>query len=97
MKKLFAVCVLSLITAASALADSPVAMSEGELRRIDQAGQRVTLRHGPIDNLKMPPMTMVFRLAEGVDLEGLAAGDQVRFRAESEGGSYVVTVLEKAE
>ena len=43
------------------------------------------------------PMTMVFRLAEGVDLEGLAAGDQVRFRAESEGGSYVVTALEKAE
>lgn len=97
MKKLFAVCVLSLIAVASALADSPVAMSEGELRRIDQAGQRVTLRHGPIDNLKMPPMTMVFRLAEGVDLEGLAAGDQVRFRAENEDGSYVVTALEKAE
>ncbi len=71
--------------------------SEGEVRRVDMDGQRVTLRHGPIDNLKMPPMTMVFRVDQQDQLEPLAPGDQVTFRAEERDGSYIVFDLQKAE
>ncbi len=70
-------------------------MSEGEIRRID--GERVTLKHGPIDNLKMPPMTMVFQATDASTLEGLAAGDKVQFRAEQQDGNYVVTKVVKAD
>ncbi|MCL5042416.1 MAG: copper-binding protein [Gammaproteobacteria bacterium] len=71
--------------------------SEGEVRRVDLDGQRVTLRHGPIDNLKMPPMTMVFRVDQQDQLEPLAPGDQVTFRAEERDGSYIVFDLQKVE
>ena len=72
-------------------------MSQGEVRRIDLDGQRVTLRHGPINNLKMPPMTMVFRVDQQDQLEPLAPGDQVTFRAEERDGSYIVFDLQKVE
>lgn len=97
MKKLMMVLALGLFSAAPVLASTDEAMSEGELRKIDAAGQRVTLRHGPLDNLKMPPMTMVFRVVDATDLEGLTAGDKVRFRADKDGSSYVVTDMEKID
>jgi|TARA_R110000796_G_scaffold211576_1_gene327724 Cu/Ag efflux protein CusF len=97
MKKITMLLALSLLAATPIMADTHDAMSEGELRKIDTAGQRVTLRHGPIDNLKMPPMTMVFRVQDAADLDGFTAGDKVRFRADKEGDSYIVTELEKAE
>jgi Cu/Ag efflux protein CusF len=97
MKKLMMLIALGLFAATPTMADTHEAMTEGELRKIDTAGQRVTLRHGPIDNLKMPPMTMVFRVQDAADLEGLAAGDKVRFRADKEGSHYIVTELEKVD
>lgn len=98
MKKIMMLLLMMFgLAAVPVVASNHQAMTEGELRKIDQAGQRVTLRHGPIDNLKMPPMTMVFRVENAADLEGLAAGDKVRFRADKQGDSYVVTELEKSE
>ena len=98
MKKLMMMLLTSgMLIAAPAMASTHEAMTEGELRKIDVASQRVTLRHGPIDNLKMPPMTMVFQVQDAADLEGLAAGDKVRFRADKDGSTYVVTELEKAQ
>lgn len=97
MKKLMMVLALGLFSVAPVMASTDGAMSEGILMKIDAAGQRVTLRHGPLDNLKMPPMTMVFRVVDATDLEGLTAGDKVRFRADKDGGSYVVTDMEKID
>jgi len=72
-------------------------MSQGEVRRIDLAGGKVTLRHGPIANLGMPPMTMVFVVSEKAQLEGLAVGDKVQFVADKQGSQYVVTELKAAD
>lgn len=71
--------------------------AEGEVRRVDRAQGRVTLRHGPIDSLGMPPMTMVFRVQDPAWLEGLQPGDHIRFQAERVGGAYTVTRLEKSQ
>jgi Cu/Ag efflux protein CusF len=68
--------------------------TEGEVRRVDRAAQKVTLRHGPIPNLEMPDMTMVFRVTDPAVLENLKPGDKVRFKADKVGGQYTVTQLE---
>jgi Cu(I)/Ag(I) efflux system periplasmic protein CusF len=96
MKKLLIAASMSfgLLVALPLTAETGTQMSDGEVRRLTE--DRVTLRHGPIDNLKMPPMTMVFRVALPDQLEGLEVGDSVRFRAEQDGGSYVVTEIQKA-
>jgi Cu/Ag efflux protein CusF len=80
--------------AASTAAAAP--MSEGVVRKIDAATGKITLKHGPITNLGMPPMTMVFRAQPPELLKKVKAGDTVRFRAEDIGGNYTVTAIEKA-
>ena len=67
--------------------------TSGEVRKVDKAAGKVTLRHGPIANLEMPPMTMVFRVKELAMLERLKEGDKVKFKAEKVQGSYTVTDL----
>jgi Cu/Ag efflux protein CusF len=84
----------SLATATALWAQTPNA--EGEVTKIDAAGGKITLRHGEIKNLDMPPMTMVFRVADAKLLEGVAVGDRVRVAAEKIGGNYTVTALAKA-
>jgi Cu/Ag efflux protein CusF len=70
--------------------------ADGEVRRIDKAGGRLTLRHGEIKSLDMPPMTMVFRVRDPALLDGLKVGDKIRFTAESAGGNNTVTSIEAA-
>jgi len=94
MLKTFAAVTLPLLAAAS-LAQTPQA--SGEVTKIDKANSRVTLRHGEIKNLDMPPMTMNFRVRDGKILDEVAVGDRVRFTAEKLDGSYVVTTLSKAQ
>lgn len=85
--------------AASAPASVPAAaaadMAEGEVRRVDHAGRKITLRHGEIKSLDMPPMTMVFQVSDPALLDKVAAGDKVRFRADQSGGNYRVTDLQR--
>lgn len=73
------------------------AWTVAEVRRVDRAAGKVTLRHEAIANLDMPPMTMVFRVTESAMLEVLAAGDRVRFTADKIRGEYTVTQIEKAK
>ena len=72
--------------------------TEGEVRKIDKAQGKLTLRHGPIASLEMPAMTMVFRVADAKMLDTLQVGDKVRFAAEkSAGGAITVTRIEAAK
>lgn len=64
-----------------------------EIRRVDAPNKRMTLKHGEIKSLDMPPMTMVFYVDETGLLEGLQAGDQVRVRVRMDGKRYVVTAI----
>ena len=68
----------------------------GEVIKLDKAAGRVTLKHGEIKHLDMPPMTMVFRAADPKLLDGVAVGDRVRFTVERIGGQYTVTAIGKA-
>jgi Cu(I)/Ag(I) efflux system protein CusF len=70
------------------------AMSDGVVRRIDVANAKITLKHGPIANLDMPPMTMVFRVQPPGLLNAVKVGDTVKFRAEDRNGALTVTEIQ---
>ena len=72
-------------------------MVEGEVRKVDRDARKLTLRHGPIPNLEMPDMTMVFRVTDPKMLDGLEPGKKVRFKADRVGGQITVTQLEARE
>jgi Cu/Ag efflux protein CusF len=72
-------------------------LSEGEVRKVDPATGKITLRHGPLANLDMPAMTMVFTATDPKLLQGLKQGDKVRFTADkSKDGTYLVTAIRVA-
>jgi Cu(I)/Ag(I) efflux system periplasmic protein CusF len=92
--KSFPILAAGLLASAALWAQTP--QVDGEITKIDSAQSKITLRHGEIRNLDMPPMTMVFRVADGKLLAGLAVGDRVRFSADKIAGAYTVTSLVKA-
>lgn len=79
---------------AGSAASTDVAKAEGEVRKVDKEAQKLTLRHGPIQNLEMPEMTMVFRVADPSMLDGLETKQKVRFTADRIEGQLTVTSLE---
>jgi Cu(I)/Ag(I) efflux system protein CusF len=92
MIKHSSVFILAAVMAAAAWAQAPT--SEAEVRKVDKAAGKITLKHGEIKNLDMPPMTMVFTAKDPALLDKVKAGDKVTFAAEKDGGQYVVTAIE---
>ena len=79
-----------------AAATTPAAtLTEGEVRKIDRAQGKITLKHGEIKNLDMPGMTMVFRVSNITLLDRVQEGDKVGFAADKIGGQFTVTAIEK--
>lgn len=72
-----------------------MAMIQGVISRINAANGKVGIKHEAIDNLKMPAMTMVFRVADPALLQDLKVGDAVRFHAENPAGKLTVTAIQK--
>jgi Cu/Ag efflux protein CusF len=72
---------------------------DAEVRRIDLAGKKLTLKHGEIKHLDMPPMTMVFGLADGAapaeQLAALKVGDKVKIQVAGKDGRTIVTALKR--
>ena len=83
--------------AASAGSSHASSMSEGEVRRVDKDAKKITIRHGPLRNLDMPAMTMVFQVKEPAMLDQVKAGDRIRFEADKVGGAFTVTKMERAD
>lgn len=69
-------------------------MSEGEVRKVDTDAKKITIKHGELKNLGMPPMTMVFQVQDPAALEKVKQGDKVSFVAEKVGGQFTVTHIE---
>lgn len=70
-------------------------LTPGEVRKIDLAAGKLTIRHAPIVNLDMDAMTMVFRVSDPAMLDGLKVGDKIGFVAEIIQGATVVTRIER--
>lgn len=85
------------VTVAAGMADAAATTTDGEIRRIDRSAGKLTLKHGPIHNLDMPAMTMVFGVADPAMLASLKVGDKVQFVVERVQGQMVVTRIVSAD
>lgn len=68
----------------------------GEISAVDKEGGRLTIKHGPLDNLGMKAATTVFSVKELPMLEKLKVGGKVNFRAEALNGVLTVVNIESA-
>jgi Cu/Ag efflux protein CusF len=85
-----------LFSAGAALAQASTV--DGEVKRIDEAAGKFTLRHGPIRNLDMEDsMTMVFRVNDPAMLKQVKVGDKVQFEAERTAAGITITKLQKGK
>lgn len=84
-------------TFVSSVAFAQGAMVRGEVKKIDSAAGKVTLKHGPIKNLDMDGMTMVLRVKEPSILANLKVGDKVRFEAERAAEGVTITKMLKTK
>jgi Cu(I)/Ag(I) efflux system periplasmic protein CusF len=80
--------------AAAGATHTASAMAEGEVRKVDKDAKKITIKHGRLEKLDMPPMTMVFQVKEPAMLDQVKAGDKVRFDAEKIGGAFTITKIE---
>lgn len=88
---LMAALLISVIPASFAQSNE----TNGEVKKIDKAEGKVTLRHGPIKNLDMDQMTMVLRVQDAKMLDGLAVGDKVMFEADRINGQITITKIRR--
>jgi Cu(I)/Ag(I) efflux system protein CusF len=93
-KSLTLAIAVTLATLAPSFAES---MSDGVVRKIDTKNAKITIKHGEIVNLDMPPMSMVFTVKDPTLLDGVAKGDKVKFVAMEEGGKLIVTDIQSVE
>jgi Cu(I)/Ag(I) efflux system protein CusF len=70
-------------------------MVSGTVEKVDASAQKITIDHGPIPNLDMEAMTMVFRAQDPALLKGVKAGDKVQFIADRVNGQISVTSIKK--
>lgn len=73
------------------------ALASGEVKKVDKDAGKITIKHGPLVNLDMPAMTMVFRIKDNAMLDQVKAGDKVGFMVEKVNGVLTVTQLEPAK
>ena len=69
-------------------------MTDGEVRKVDKDTGKVTIKHGPLQNLDMPAMTMVFRVKDPAMLDKFKEGDKIKFAADKVNGALTVTEIQ---
>ncbi|MBI1892479.1 MAG: copper-binding protein [Burkholderiales bacterium] len=80
--------------ASAASSEASTALNDGEIKKVDKAAGKLTIKHGRLANLDMPGMTMNFHVKDSAFLGKVKAGDRIGFVAEKINGQYVVTRLE---
>ena len=88
---------IALAFAGFALASSAALAVDGEVTKVDDAQGKITIKHGPITNLDMPAMTMVFKAGDPAMIKQVKAGDKVKFDVDKVNGQLTVTKIEKAK
>lgn len=96
MKTVLAMMTLAAAVFSAAPAYATTDAGEGEVRKIDAGARRIIIRHGDWEKGNMSAMTMAMQVREGVRLDAVRKGDQVRFAVAREGGDWVVTQIQPA-
>ena len=83
--------------AMSTKAQPAMPWSDGQVKKVDKAAGKVTVSHGPLANLDMPAMTMIFRVKDIAWLNQMKSGDNIRFVAENINNSLTIVQVEPAK
>ncbi|NKC16733.1 MAG: copper-binding protein [Gammaproteobacteria bacterium] len=73
----------------------PGSDGRGIVRSVNLEQRKVKLKHGPIQKLDMPGMTMIFRVKDPALLKQIKAGEEVGFTIEMEGSTFYITGFQK--
>ncbi len=89
------------------ISDSAMAMSAdqggsgldgvGEVKKVDLGQGKIKIKHGAIDKLGMPAMTMVFKVSDPALLDNLVKGAIVDFNVDSSAGGFVITDIKPTQ
>ena len=85
---------MSMPAASKSSSAAEATMTDGVVQKVDKSRGVVTLKHGEIANMSMPPMTMGFDVADKKMLEGVKVGDKVKFRVEKVNNAPIIVRLE---
>jgi len=90
------VLVTAIIVSTAALGQT--ALTDGEVKKVDESAGKITLKHGAMKSLGMDePMTMVYRVQDPAMLKQVKAGDKVKFDADRVNGALTITKIQKAK
>lgn len=92
-----ALAMIAAVTLGGAVTLAQAVPADGQVTRIDESSGKITLKHGPIKNLDMDSMTMVFRVKDPAMLKTVKPGDKVTFEAERVDGAITITKMQKAK
>lgn len=82
------------LLASAAFAQTALPLTDAEVRKVDKDNGKITLKHGEIKNLDMPPMSMVFQVKDPALLDKVKAGDNIRFTVDKINGAFTVLSIE---
>ncbi|GJH28587.1 RND family efflux transporter MFP subunit [Caballeronia peredens] len=71
------------------------ALTDAEVKKVDATTGMVTLKHGALENVGMPPMTMAFKAKDAAMVKKVHEGDKVKVRVENVDGTLTIVRLEK--
>jgi len=82
---------------AHAPAAAAAQMADGLVKKVNKSSGKVTVAHGPMPNLGMQAMTMIYRVKEAAWLDQMKEGDKIRFMADKVSGAYTIVHFEAAK
>lgn len=71
------------------------ALTDAEVKKVDASTGMVTLKHGALENVGMPPMIMAFKAKDAAMVKQIKEGDKVKVRVEEVNGTLTIVKLEK--
>jgi Cu/Ag efflux protein CusF len=87
--------VATILFSGTSTASAQTVPVDGQVMKIDEPAGKITLKHGPIRNLDMDGMTMVFRVKDPQMLRTVKVGDRVTFEADRVNGAITVTKIDR--
>jgi Cu/Ag efflux protein CusF len=83
------------IKSSSSTTSLNTALTDAEVKKVDAETGMVTLKHGALENVGMPPMTMAFKAKDAAMVRQVKEGDKVKVRVENVNGTLTIVKLEK--
>ena len=65
----------------------------GVVTKVDPAAGKLTIKHGPVESLKWPAMTMTFKAKDKAMLSKVKKDQKISFTFIEQGKDYVVTEI----